>query len=405
MYSLVPFLTPSDQQTSEQSAIQQSLIDLWKKVEKKQQRNHNFVVKKEALFTQFQQKVLPLEQRQGQQLAQLITFLTPFLKRKSLSHNQREELLDWIQQELEFIRTHPFLDGVDYDALQQRVNDAYSDFMQSQTVDLEQFQIDEMRVTIEHIFDEDMQLTDEEIIALIRDPQLIETYKSRMYEKLEAERGADSDNTDEAEADPFENFFGQDDFFGDFRQHKSQEKAEQKQKDLDKLFKASQLNKMYKKLASLLHPDKEQNPEKKEQKHTIMQQLSEARKNKDAFTLLQLYQQYIGDGEFSFDADTLASLLPLLRTKLHELDNELHTEKSNNNMSTLVWRKFSASSKQKTEQQISQHIAELEDDHLQQNMVLEQHQTVANMKKLLQQRIESSKGWIYDGPMNLSDLF
>lgn len=413
MSSLVPFLVSSDQSTPEQSELQQSLIDLWQKVEKKQKRNSSFVLKKDALFTQFQETVLPLEKRQGQQLAELITFLVPFIKRKTLSHYQREELLDWIQSELEFIRTHPFLEGVDYDALQQLVNDAFYDFMQSQALDIDQDKIDQMRVTIEHIFDGDMQLTDEELIVLIKDPQQIEIYKDRMYAQLEAQESHESNHTQDTQdtqGNPFEDLFGTDfddeDFTGDFRQQKAQQATEQKQKDLDKLFKASQLNKMYKKLASLLHPDKEQNPKKKEQKHTIMQQLSEARKNKDAFTLLQLYQQHVDDGEFSFDSDTLASLVPLLRKKLHQLDDELHLSKSSNDMSTLVWRKFSASSKKKTAAQIHQHTTELENEYWQQQSIIDRHHTVAQIKKLLQQRIEEkNQSWMHDLPINFSDLF
>ena len=129
---------------------------------------------------------------------------------------------------------------------------------------------------------------------------------------------------------PFEDLFGQQTEEENGQYHAPQD---DRQKDLDKLFKGGQLNKIYKRLASLLHPDKEQDPVKKAQKHVIMQTLSAARKNKDAFTLIQLYQTHINDGAFLFDSDTLTSMLTLLRAKSHRLDDELHAEKSNSDVS------------------------------------------------------------------------
>lgn len=149
--------------------------------------------------------------------------------------------------------------------------------------------------------------------------------------------------------------FFQQDFAQDDDQHQYAKNT--RQKSLDKLSKAEQLNKIYKRLASLVHPDKEQDPGKKAQKHVLMQTLSEARKNNDAFTLLQLYQTHINEGEFAIDSDTLSSIQALLREKLHSLDDELHQAKSNNELSSLVWRKFSGRSKKQTEHNFKIHGA------------------------------------------------
>ena len=178
-----------------------------------------------------------------------------------------------------------------------------------------------------------------------------------------------------------------------------------RQRDLDKLFKGGQLNKIYKRLASLLHPDKEQDPVKKAQKHVIMQTLSAARKNKDAFTLIQLYQTHINDGAFLFDSDTLTSMLTLLRAKSHRLDDELHAEKSNSDVSSLVWRKFSERSNKLTEQNFKTHISALKREYREQKSIMQQNQTVAKMKKLLQERVDANCGWVDDTSIDLFDLF
>ena len=222
----------------------------------------------------------------------------------------------------------------------------------------------------------------------------------------EDEEDYDNEENNGEHGDPFERFF--DDNFGedDLQQDAAKEASKDaKQKNLDKLFKAGQLNKIYKRLASLLHPDKEQDPAKKEQKHVLMQTLSDARKNKDAFTLLQLYQIHINDGEFSFDPDTLGSMQALLRAKLHRLDDELYAEKSSNELSTLVWRKFSGRSKKQTESNIKIHVANIAEEVQENQLIMQQNQTVAQMKKHLQERLEKNRGWVSDMPIDLMDLF
>ena len=392
MTQLTPFLNGTPPHSTD-NPEQKLLIDLWAKIEKKQKRNQSFSVKKEMLFNQFKTTVLPIEQQHGQQVFELVEFLVPFVARKSLSHVQREELIEWIEGELCYLRTHPFLGDIDHEALQKKLNDTVTTFMQSQNLEIDKQQIEQVRMDIERMFDGNMHLTDKEIIALIRDHSLLNEYTQHMHEQLD-EQDTTADND-------FTQTFGHQTENDDFQQHISQDV---RQKDLNKLFKGGQLNKIYKRLASVLHPDKEQDPTKKEQKNIIMQQLSEARKNKDAYTLLQLYQVHINDGEFSFDTDTLKLIQTLLREKLHRLDEELHTEKSNNDMSTLVWHKFSQRSKKLTEQNFKQHIAELKEEYQQQNVLIQDNHTVAKMKKILQQRIESSRAWVDTEQMDFMDM-
>ena len=395
---------PSD---TDNGQLQQSLIDLWTKIEKKQKRNQKYLHDKETLFAKFQTSILPLEQQQGKQMVELLEFLIPFLTRKSLSDYQREELVNWVESILAFLRSHPFLVDVDHEALQVKVNAAFATFMQSQNLELDEQQIEDVRMEIEHMFDGDMQLSDDEIVALLKDPNVLNQYIQRMREALDEEDdGALDDEQDSGHSrhynDPFEDFFKQ-----DFEQDDAQQPSSQdaKQKSLDKLFKAGQLNKMYKRLASLLHPDKEQDPAQKTQKHVLMQALSEARRNKDAFTLLQLYQTHVDDGEFDFDTDTLQSMQTLLKEKLHRLDDELQQAKFNNDLSTLVWNKFSGRSKKQTENNFKTHQADLEDDMYDNQAIMEQYQTVAQMKKLLQRRVEDSRDWSDDMPIDLMELF
>jgi hypothetical protein len=399
MKQLAPFFSSAEPNMSDNSD-QKTLIDLWSKIEKRQKRNQNFVVKKEQLFKQFEEMVLPSEQAHGQQTFELVEFLVTFLVRKSLSNNQREELLYWIEEKLNYIRTHPFLGKFDHEALQKKVNDALVMFSQSQNLEIDAHDIERVRAEIELMFDDNMHLSDEEITNLMRDPSLLNEFIEQMNDALD-EKEAAANNEYEQHHDPFQDFSGHQNEEEYFQQHTSQDP---RQKDLNKLFKSGQLNKIYKKLAAILHPDKEQDPAKKQEKHILMQELSAARKNKDAYTLLQLYQMHINDGEFSADAETLQSIQTLLEEKLYQLDDELIAAKSDNDMVTLVWRKFSARSKKLTEQGFKQHIAELEEDYYQQSILMKQNSSVAKMKKTLQQRIEDNRVWDGSNTMDFLDM-
>lgn len=388
MTQLTPF--SSDPETaSSDSPEQKRLTELWKKIEKRQTRNQNFAVKKDKLFTQFKETVLPAEQALGEQTYHLLEFLIAFLTRKSFSHNQRDELLYWIDEELAYIRNHPFLNDVDHEALQKKVNEAMVMLTQSQNVDINAQDIELFRAEIELMFDQEMQLSDDEIVNLIKDPSLFSEFIERMDGNLD-EEDPDLYEQNEQYNDPFQDFGGgqtEDEYF---EQHSSQNS---RQKDLGKLFKNGQLNKIYKKLANVLHPDKELNPAKKEQKHLLMQVLSEARKNKDAYTLLKLYQTHVNDGEFSFDAQTMTALQTFLAEKLHQLDDELHAAKYNNELSALVWQTFSKRSKKATDQGFKGHVSKLEAQCREHSKLIKENTSVAKMKKVLQQRMQYNRDW------------
>lgn len=403
MKSLTPVFKSSIH-NSVTDPLQKAIMAMWAKIENKQNRNQKFLDDKNKLFVEFQTNILPLEQKQGKQQADLLEFLIPFISRKSISDFQRDELLNWVESLFSNLRSHPFLADIDVDlnALQNKLDTAYSTFMKSQNITIDKERIENTREEIAHMFNGEMQLSDEEIISLIEDPSLLNQYIQRMNDDLADEQNAADIKQKNPHSDPFEDWFENDFEQDEFQQHESQDA---KQKELDKLFKAGQLNKIYKRLASLLHPDKEQDPIKKEQKHVIMQTLSEARKNKDAFTLLQLYQTHINDGEFSFDADTLSSMQALLKEKLHLLEEEHYQAKMTNDMPTLVWRTFTARSKKQTENNMKNHASNLAEEVYEHQLIMQQNQTVAQMKKLLQQRVEQNRGWVSDMPIDLMDLF
>lgn len=92
-----------------------------------------------------------------------------------------------------------------------------------------------------------------------------------------------------------------------------------------------------------------------------MQQLGEARKAKDGFTLLQLYIMHFDD-DVDFDAETKANLIPLLQNKIAELNKQHRQQKEGNDPHSLVWRKFNGRSKAQIKLNFTNHIAALHDE-------------------------------------------
>lgn len=84
---------------------------------------------------------------------------------------------------------------------------------------------------------------------------------------------------------------------------------------------------LYKELAKKIHPDLEQDEQEKERKHALMQQLTEARKNRDLYTLLRIRGELASvDQADSWSLHQLKRFNKLLQDKLQQLQQaQVHT--------------------------------------------------------------------------------
>jgi hypothetical protein len=83
---------------------------------------------------------------------------------------------------------------------------------------------------------------------------------------------------------------------------------------------------IYKELAKILHPDLEQDPERKQRKVVLMQELTVAYRNNDLHTLLRLELEWIQGEEGNLDRMTeekLAVYNQVLKDQVAELENQL----------------------------------------------------------------------------------
>ncbi|WP_051416065.1 J domain-containing protein [Salinivibrio socompensis] len=103
--------------------------------------------------------------------------------------------------------------------------------------------------------------------------------------------------------------------------------------------------KLYRQLAKKLHPDRERDSAKQAEKHALMQQLSQAKKEKDPLALLLLAQRFLPDHELALDNDMLRHLEKSLKDRVVQLNQEHQALKDGHDVKSVVWRRFGGGNK------------------------------------------------------------
>lgn len=385
MNNIISKLKNSDSTDHDVSHLSK-LSSLWLKIEKHRKRNANFTKKTHILFEQFKKEALPFEQKQAEIIAIQVEHLINFISKKSFTLTQRDELLDWITSDIDYLDSHPFAENVDVQSLRKKMNIELNQLAKKQETLINDDNIIELQNMLDDMFNGELQLNRDELIDIIKNPDHLEAHIKEFCKNVNEQESYSDEDIEQPEEGTFE----EDYFYNghhDFEKHTGKKSIDA----LEKLFKGSQLNKMYKRLASKLHPDKENDTDKKSIKHDLMQQLATARKNKDIYTLLTLYHEYISDDSFNFDAETVLAIESLLEQKVSELSYELRELKSSDTPEILVWNHFNGRNKKVTSQNIENHITQLEGEFNTVNLLVSNTKTVKALKIKLNDRIEERK--------------
>jgi len=370
------------------------LSALWLKIEKHKKRNANFSKKVSAIFEKFKQKALPYEQQQAGIIYQKVEHLISFISKKTLNESQLDELMNWIFSEVDYLESHPFATNIDVSSLRNIISKELSQRTKKANHTISEDDLIQLQNMLDEMFDGELQLERDELISILENPELLEKHIKNYCNNQESQHSDEKEFEEEFE----HNYYHQNENFT----HDSFEKNADL---LEKLFKSSQLNKMYKRLASKLHPDKENDEDKKIFKHNLMQQLATARANQDVFTLLTLYQEYIDDDSITFDAETISAINYLLKEKISGLNYELRELKSSNTPDTIVWRHFNGRSQKIITQNIDRHVANLIDDIDETEQMIANTKTVKQLKAELNIRIKKqNESPFFNMDANLAEL-
>ncbi|MEZ8376626.1 J domain-containing protein [Vibrio cyclitrophicus] len=384
------FLTTTPSSPKQKNKLNQ----LWEDVEKKQRRIERYQAKLDGFYHDFKASTEKQERAVCRATEKWIHRLISFIPRKTIKGPQREALYDWIQEELTILESNPF-NPVDSIALRESFNQALLAQLSNQAdVDvMTEDQIEAFREEMFMMLGYELDISDDELMAMVKDPQKFHDYLQSVMAEQSQEEHAAEDDID----------WGDEDFFSQADDENHFEPSHHQASDA--LYSDKQITRLYRQLAKQLHPDKETDEEKKSEKSALMQQLSQAKKDKDVVALFMLAQQHLPEHEMVMDEDMLERLTMTLIEKIGQLNREYQELQHGGDLKSLIWQRFGGGNKAARQKGLREYR-----DHLKKESqaLLAQSQEIKTVKQIqqrLKQRIEAS---YFDNPlfnMDPSELF
>ncbi|WP_417763248.1 J domain-containing protein [Shewanella sp.] len=340
---------------------------LWEQIEKKQAANERYERKISKFFEQFSDKLKTHELEICAANAALISHLINFFPRKSLSNRQRETLADWIEQELMALEANPFRAN-STEPLRQQFQQAMMEVFPEPNPATNSAACDFFREQVEQLTGMPLDLDDEQLVEIIKDPELFAKFISEL-EGNSAEQTFD---------------FSVDDDVSDDWEPEWADAAVSS--DSIELFRHKDINRLYKQLAKVFHPDKAQSDEDKQRNHQLMQQLSLAKKDNDIFVMMHLAQQWLPGLAIELDDNAIKHFEQSLQQKLQGLNEDYQELKYGNDIKSMVWNRFGAGNKREREQILVHYQQDLVDNAKELNELIAQLSTVKSLQAELSRR-------------------
>lgn len=325
----------------------QTLEKLWQDYEKKQLRNKRYQTKLEGFYHEFTSQLLEKEQAVCEATAQWVRHLLTFVPRKSIKGRQRDALLEWIDEEINVIESNPFNPINTHE-----IRDSFTSLLMAYQAtlpkqDIDQHALDAFREELESMFGFELDIDDAALSELIDDPAKFQSFFEQKLAEQHNKAFDDGDTDNAFEQDETEYDAEEDNFFFQSTQPEQALSLE--------LFSDKTMTKLYRQLANQFHPDKEPEPAKKALKKELMQQLSEAKKSKDAVALLMLALEYLPEYKLEADADMIKRIEAALRVKIGLLNRDYQSMQNGNDIKTMIWQRFGSGSKASRAKELAQY--------------------------------------------------
>ena len=335
---------------------------LWRKVEKQKQLNSQRQDELKAFVLRVESEISGQEAMLVATELVRVKKLIDFFSRKSLSNWQRGELCDLITTNFSLIDSNPFSDTLTTQILKDQFTEQLDIWYP------------------EEEFDEGDQTEDIKEYSKKDDPYRGEDLFGEVNEH---DSEFDDESTDdELEDDFFERLF--DEFTGQNQfDHKAQEKDETLKK-IDGLLKRSSINQMFRRIAKVLHPDKEQDEALKEEKHHLMAQLIEAREKKDVPAIFGMYTEHVGEMPDDLAKEDLENISLLLKYQLGQLQEEYNSEPYKDPKTAMFYDIFYAKTEKGLQRNIRERQKTIEKSIIEANTFLARITSIAKLKPLLE---------------------
>lgn len=267
---------------------QEAFAKLWKQVQKEQLLVSQIPEQIQEFYQTYLHAIGPYETQWCRLLADEIQLMLSHWQRKSLSDQDRLFLVEYVADNFRELLSNPFRD---FELTE--LEEIFTTLMA---------QADEPKRPVKQPVNEDLFAQDEEVHG----------------------------------GEPFGSF--DDEFSEEELMEEEYQRAERQ--DANELFNATTLNKMFRQLSKVLHPDLEQDESQKQHKHELMAQLLNARDKQDVGAIVALYSEHIGGDGAQFAPEDFPRLTILLKKQLRALQLEKEDIALRSGVAGLVFHRF-----------------------------------------------------------------
>ncbi len=379
---------------------QKVLNQLWRRLNKKRLRNEKLEADLDKLIQVYQKNVLPVQMDKVLPgIIELTERLIVLLSRKSLPQWQRRELCSWI---CELIDDAGTLDGsraeqliLRYDTTVAALNGMSLDEMKEQHRIMEQ-EMDEIYAQTESEagFEND------------QDPfgDRIDKYVDSLRSKARAAQNspnvdmfgfADVDGIIDQTEEQLRGATGK--LFEDFDEFEELEDFANDPWDLDGpteeeiQIDRQWLQKLFRRTARVLHPDRDSNHENYQSRHEAMTALLQARKNQDVVTMISLYAEHVGDGELDIGSADLERITQMLERQEEDLEEKYYQCIAQSPVHAMVYESLYAATRNGRAKKLRQWIQSIQKEAKAMQELTGYLRNLTNLKSALIDRENSRK--------------
>lgn len=337
------------------ATLQDTFNDALERYQRFKEQNVRFAGEMDSMMARVTPKIKPQESQLLNVQSLLTAKIIPFMSKKSLPEYVREELKFWIFDNFDELQSNPFFDSkslqplvenYDYHCSLHIDNANQKMFEKLAKKGVGEDEINQIKSLAEKVSGA---TTQEEKEALLKEAF---SHVDPEDDDLNDGLGSLFDEDPENLFDDFDPFAG-DDF--------SDDGEEEELKRLNKLFSQSAINKLFRRMSRALHPDLEQDPDKKQEKHHKMVALIEARDQKDIAYLLQTYKELFGQLPESFPDEDYEKLIPLVLHMIDKVKAEKFKVFDDIPMSSVFYEIFYDKNIKKENANIQRHVKFLKD--------------------------------------------
>lgn len=319
---------------------------LWDAIRSTREEIERWQAKSEFVLTLFRQTIQPRELRITECMQRLTGSLIELRVNHARSQAERSLIGLWIVENLKSLSSHPFAAKAQWENLSLQFSDSldHKDPIDSQLIRLHRTGIMQPRNESEPSY------AQEEMVSESDDDDVVFDFGWHKKDTPKEDQAfQQTDHNHRAEMPP---------------EHPSDNQIPEQDPDLDEKINALEdklsVDRLFRQLAKVLHPDREQDEKLRAEKHKLMSQCLEARQNKDIDTLLELYCEHVGELPAGITDDSHEELINALELQLKQLQIELRNLRFGDALQTQIVERYSDMDNLRTQDRISLHAKELD---------------------------------------------